>query len=257
MADVEILASQVSAAPLRYAIPGGLEILVKVLAASFDGSGAGGSWQPAIQIVAGSGQVLRTFPLATALAAGASADVTWFPAGGVTGTGTGTGTLVTAAINGTGIALAASPNIVQITFVAGATHYATNDDGSFYAHLKNGITIKQPGLYLLCGATSEGPVDATFGAVMDFGRNSGNIAFGNADMQMNERIIEKQLPATSMPLVQKDFGIYAVQASDVAGDCTAELWARAPSGWAAANADHNITVTRLGPLGSFPPLGFD
>jgi hypothetical protein len=89
MADVEILAQQISAAPLAYVIPGGQEILVKVLAAHFDGTSATNPWQPAIQIVGPSGQVLRTFPLTTALAAGASADVTWFPRGGVSSSGSG------------------------------------------------------------------------------------------------------------------------------------------------------------------------
>lgn len=83
MADVEILAQQLSAAPLPYVIPGGQEIELKVLAAAFDGSAASAPWQPAIQVVGPSGQVLRTFPLSTALAAGASADVTWFPGGRV------------------------------------------------------------------------------------------------------------------------------------------------------------------------------
>lgn len=83
MADVEILASQRVSAPLTYAVPGGQEILLKCLAASFDGSGAAVSWQPAIQIVGPSGQVLRTFPLVNPLAAGASADVSWFRGGGL------------------------------------------------------------------------------------------------------------------------------------------------------------------------------
>lgn len=88
MADVEILAQQVAAAPLNYQIPGGQEIVLKCLAASFDGAAAASPWQPAIQVVGPSGQVLRTFPLGTTIAAGASADVTWFPRGGVSAGGT-------------------------------------------------------------------------------------------------------------------------------------------------------------------------
>jgi hypothetical protein len=83
MADAEITATQTHAAPLNYQVPGAQEILLKVASATFDGSGAGGKWQPAIQLIGPSGQVLRTFALATVLAAGASADVTFFPLGGV------------------------------------------------------------------------------------------------------------------------------------------------------------------------------
>lgn len=82
MADVEILAQQVEAAPLIYDIPGGQEILIKCLSASFDGTSAGGAWVPAIQIIGPSGQTLRTFPLSTSVAAGGSADVSWFRAVG-------------------------------------------------------------------------------------------------------------------------------------------------------------------------------
>jgi hypothetical protein len=83
MADAELFAPGVKAAPLIYDVPGGQEIGLKVASATFDGTGAGASWQPAIQIVGPSGQVLRTFALEPALAAGASADVTFFPSGGV------------------------------------------------------------------------------------------------------------------------------------------------------------------------------
>lgn len=83
MADAELFAPGVKAAPLIYDVPGGQEIGLKVASATFDGTGAGASWQPAIQIVGPSGQVLRTFALEPALAAGASADVTFFPGGGV------------------------------------------------------------------------------------------------------------------------------------------------------------------------------
>jgi len=79
VADLELFAPGLRAAPLTYQVPGGQEIGLKVLAATFDGTGAGSAWQPAIQIVGPSGQVLRTFALEPSLAAGVSADVTFFP----------------------------------------------------------------------------------------------------------------------------------------------------------------------------------
>jgi hypothetical protein len=83
VADVQILASGVTAAPLDYVIPGAQEILIKNLSATFNGAGAGTTWQPAITLLAPGGKEVGTFPVGSALAAGASADVAWFPRGGV------------------------------------------------------------------------------------------------------------------------------------------------------------------------------
>jgi hypothetical protein len=64
-------------------IPGAQEILIKAMAATFNGAGAGTTWQPAITLLAPGGKEVGTFPVGSALAAGASADVAWFPRGGV------------------------------------------------------------------------------------------------------------------------------------------------------------------------------
>jgi hypothetical protein len=78
MADAQILASGTSSAPLDYVVPGAQEILVKVLSCSYDGSGAGGPWVPAVTLLAPGGREVGTFVLGQTLAAGASADVSWF-----------------------------------------------------------------------------------------------------------------------------------------------------------------------------------
>lgn len=79
MADVQILAPGQVSAPLDYLVPGAQEILVKNLSAKFDGSAASVTWQPAITLIAPGGKEIGTFPLTNALAAGASADVSFFP----------------------------------------------------------------------------------------------------------------------------------------------------------------------------------
>jgi hypothetical protein len=93
VADVQILASGTLAAPLDYVIPGAQEILIKAMAATFDGTGAGTTWQPAITLLAPGGKEVGTFPVGSALAAGASADVAWFPRGGVNAAAVVTGDL--------------------------------------------------------------------------------------------------------------------------------------------------------------------
>jgi hypothetical protein len=84
MADVAILNPQVEATPNGYTIPGAQELILRSVKASFDGTGAGGAFVPTLQFVAPNGTVVTECPLGSALAAGASADVSWFPRGGVT-----------------------------------------------------------------------------------------------------------------------------------------------------------------------------
>lgn len=84
MADVALVAGGAVEAPLTYVVPGAQEIIIKSIIASFDGSGAGGDYVPTLQILAPNGMILASCPVATAVVAGASADVSWFPRGGLT-----------------------------------------------------------------------------------------------------------------------------------------------------------------------------
>jgi hypothetical protein len=79
MTDVAILASQVQATPNGYTVRGGQEIQVKSVRASYDGSGAGGSFVPVLQLVAPGGVIVSEWPFGSALSAGATADLSWFP----------------------------------------------------------------------------------------------------------------------------------------------------------------------------------
>jgi hypothetical protein len=87
MADVALVAGETLATPLQYLIPGAQEIVPKAVTAEYDGSGAGGDFVPTLIIRAPNGSVLAHAPIGSALTAGASADVSWFPRGGV-GSGT-------------------------------------------------------------------------------------------------------------------------------------------------------------------------
>jgi hypothetical protein len=79
MADISILDTSVRAAPKGYVIHGAQEIVLKGVSASFDGTGAAGSYVPAVQVIDPSGFTVGTYVLGQTLAAGASADVAWFP----------------------------------------------------------------------------------------------------------------------------------------------------------------------------------
>jgi hypothetical protein len=79
VADISILDPAVHAAPKSYMIHGAQEIVLKGVTATLDGTGAAGTWVPALQVVDPSGFVVGTYTCGTVLAAGASADVSWFP----------------------------------------------------------------------------------------------------------------------------------------------------------------------------------
>jgi len=80
--DISILDPSAAAAPKGYTIKGAQEVVIRNVTASFDGTSAASAWVPALQIVDPSGFVTGTYPLGTSLAAGASADVSWFPSVG-------------------------------------------------------------------------------------------------------------------------------------------------------------------------------
>ena len=78
--DVQI-AGGIGAAPQSYTVPNATEIVPRVVNATFDGSGAAGSFLPTLEIVSDGGVVVARCPTATAVAAGASAEVSFFPNG--------------------------------------------------------------------------------------------------------------------------------------------------------------------------------
>src|SRR5213079_2177939 len=66
-------------APVSYEVPGSSEIVPLACAAVFDGSGAGGSFKPALIFRDQSGHVIARAATDETFAAGESAEVSWFP----------------------------------------------------------------------------------------------------------------------------------------------------------------------------------
>lgn len=83
--DVAIALSQIKAVPQDYTVPPAAELVPLSLTASFDGTSAAGTFQPLLEVLTPGGQVVVRCPTQISLAAGASADVSWFP--GVAGAG--------------------------------------------------------------------------------------------------------------------------------------------------------------------------
>lgn len=88
MPDVPIVNRAMVTAPKDYVLPQGQEILLKAVRAEIDGTGAGGSYLPALQLISDAGDVMWTaVQTGNTIAAGGTQSVSWFPgvSGGTSG----------------------------------------------------------------------------------------------------------------------------------------------------------------------------
>jgi len=81
-------------APADYVIPKSAELLLKSVHAKFDGSGAAGDFIPLVRIISDAGSTTDEIPQDVTVAAGGSADATWFPRVGAAAAAAPTGTVV-------------------------------------------------------------------------------------------------------------------------------------------------------------------
>jgi hypothetical protein len=77
--DAQIHPIGVKDAPADYVVPDSAELLLKGVYARFDGSGAAGSFKPLVRIISDAGSTVIEYVSDTTIAAGASADASWFP----------------------------------------------------------------------------------------------------------------------------------------------------------------------------------
>lgn len=84
MADRQILRSGGGPVPFDYLLPGSVALTPKVVRAVFDGTSAAGSFIPKVEFISDSGDVIG-FGLGNQVAAGGSADVSFFPGAGLGG----------------------------------------------------------------------------------------------------------------------------------------------------------------------------
>lgn len=78
MADTQQVIGGTLPTPAAWIIPASLDIEPVTAYASFDGSGAGGAFYPCLRIISDSGHVAAEAVASTLVAAGGSADVSWF-----------------------------------------------------------------------------------------------------------------------------------------------------------------------------------
>lgn len=114
-----------AASPVAYTVPGAGEVFLKGAFARMDGTGTASAWFPCVRVKTPNGAIMLEC-LGSSVAAGASADVTWFP--GVKDTTTGGG-------GGSGIQFATSPqsgtwlDITTTGADAAGNGWTVEDDG--------------------------------------------------------------------------------------------------------------------------------
>jgi hypothetical protein len=133
MPDGAIVIPDTAAAPKDYTLSGAQEIALKSVRALIDGTGAGSAFLPTLQLLDPNGHVMWEGAAQSTVAAGGSADVSWFP--GLGATGGATPPPVTTA---TSWGYAAVDPLHPFTVPAGAhttyanmTSFATNDPATF------------------------------------------------------------------------------------------------------------------------------
>lgn len=157
MPDVTIKAVATEDAPADYAVPPAQEIIIKLASASFDGTEAAGSYVPTLELVSPDRDVIGSFPVGNALAAGASADISWFPRGGIGGAGSALVPPSSYSVWGDDGTVPARPGGVgsfgeiPITFADPVTHLPDDSGGSPFPFLDlsdvDGPSPLTPGSY--------------------------------------------------------------------------------------------------------------
>jgi hypothetical protein len=79
MPDQSYVLPNIEAVPKDYTLSGAQGIVLKCVRAVVDGTGAGSAFLPTLQLLDPNGNVMWEGVPFTTVAAGGSADVTWFP----------------------------------------------------------------------------------------------------------------------------------------------------------------------------------
>lgn len=154
--DKQILVTGTAPAPADWKVPGNGQVRPKVVYASYDGSGAAGDFFPALKLISDGGEVVGIFQCDTSVAAGGSADVSWFPGGGLGGAATGVTQLSWAQMVANVNPFASSGfNASDVSFNAGSLF--TNDTSTFSGVSSGGtgyLGLSAVGVYLVYAGIS-------------------------------------------------------------------------------------------------------
>lgn len=149
VADVAIRQSATAACPTGYTVKGAQEILPKSVSASLNGAAAAAAWMPCLQILDPGGNIMFSAVSSVSVAAGASADVSWFPR--VSGIASGsTQALVGARIQAT--SSQSIPNNTNTDLVYQQVYFDTDGMTNLGSDARK-LTVNTAGIYLVTCAT--------------------------------------------------------------------------------------------------------
>lgn len=160
MPDAAIVVPDTTAAPKDYTLTGAQEIVLKSVRAVVDGSGAGSTYLPALQLLDPNGNVMWEGTTLTTVAAAGSADVSWFPRVGGSSSGPSPSTselAVCALYSGSARTVTTAAGLTYVSIQDGiasagfgSTDSAVFTNGSttlFTGSAVYGVQINAPGTY--------------------------------------------------------------------------------------------------------------
>lgn len=156
MPDTQIHPTGTLAVPADYKVPDSAELLLKNAYAHFDGSGAAGSFLPLLRIVSDAGSTVIEAVADTTVAAGASADASWFPRVAAAAAATGFAAGWVTLLDGN-ITVPTGATYTQYDFTPASMY--TNDSTTFTVDSTNGLKLNSNGWYELA-ATVQWSVSA-------------------------------------------------------------------------------------------------
>lgn len=149
--DEQRLVFGTAPAPALFKVPGNGQVTPRSIYALFDGTSAAGPFFPALKIIGKAGTPIGIYPCLTSVAAGVSANVTWFPGLVAASTAAGSeqtfiGALIRASAAGQNV-----PNDTDTDLTYASAEYDT--DGMVNLVANNRIlTVNTTGYYLvMCG----------------------------------------------------------------------------------------------------------
>lgn len=160
MPDGAIVIPDTAAAPKDYTLSGAQEIALKSVRAVIDGSGAASAFLPTLQLLDPNGHVMWEGASSTEVAAGGSADVSWFP--GLGGFGQGA----------TNAEWFIARRTTNMTMLAGAQDTVlwsdlTSSDTSLFSlstvnHPNDAVAVARQGVIVLTGYLEAGALEPNF-----------------------------------------------------------------------------------------------
>ena len=174
MPDLPIVIPDTAAAPKDYTLSGTQELALKTVRALIDGSGAASAFLPTLQLLDPNGHVMWEGATSDTVAAGGSADVSWFPGlGGGLGSGTTNAEWVTVSRTTSQTMLAGANDTVIWTAATLQSSDSTLFSLGTQNHPDDAIVMSRAGVLFYMATALPGALEPNFTLGMDVQRVNG------------------------------------------------------------------------------------